>query len=221
MGKLITGINVNKVITFNSFINMVKKSQKTKIGDVKEVNGQQYICKGLSTTGKPIWRKNEEIEKAHNVGDAHPSKPWVWTEYKPGKFDWRPVKAGQAQKTATESESGKTQQQAPQKKLEDMTPDELVDYAKNASTDALVKVVNDTKQDKSLRQIAFNQLKTRDDYDKTKVKSSDLSGGYSAKPKPKIQYKTKKPDVEIPDVEDWEAPDKSGGMCDRSDIWLS
>lgn len=38
------------------------------------------------------------IEKGHNVGDPHPSKPWVWTEYKPGKFDWRPVKAG-AQKT--------------------------------------------------------------------------------------------------------------------------
>jgi hypothetical protein len=25
----------------------------------------------------------------HQVGDKHPSKPWVWTEYAPGKFDWR------------------------------------------------------------------------------------------------------------------------------------
>lgn len=25
----------------------------------------------------------------HNVGDKHPTKPWIWTEYKPGKFDWR------------------------------------------------------------------------------------------------------------------------------------
>ena len=74
---------------------MVNKSQKVKIGDVKEVNGQHYICKGLSTTGKPIWRKNEVIEKAHNVGDPNPKNPdWVWTEYAPGKFDYRKKKSG-------------------------------------------------------------------------------------------------------------------------------
>lgn len=26
---------------------------------------------------------------ARKVGDHHPTKPWIWTEYKPGKFDWR------------------------------------------------------------------------------------------------------------------------------------
>lgn len=30
-----------------------------------------------------------DIEKAHNVGDVHPNDKWVWTEYAPGKFDWR------------------------------------------------------------------------------------------------------------------------------------
>ena len=25
----------------------------------------------------------------HKIGDKHPTKPWVWTEYAPGKFDWR------------------------------------------------------------------------------------------------------------------------------------
>lgn len=25
----------------------------------------------------------------HKVGDKHPTKPWEWTEYAPGKFDWR------------------------------------------------------------------------------------------------------------------------------------
>lgn len=39
----------------------------------------------------------EIIEKAHKVGDAHPKgKNLVWTEYKPGKFDWRPPKKGDA-----------------------------------------------------------------------------------------------------------------------------
>ena len=35
---------------------------------------------------------NREIEKAvtRQVGDSHPKNPdLVWTEYKPGKFDWR------------------------------------------------------------------------------------------------------------------------------------
>lgn len=35
---------------------------------------------------------NEDLEKAHQVGDIHPNGKWVWTEYKPGKFDWRPPK---------------------------------------------------------------------------------------------------------------------------------
>ena len=29
------------------------------------------------------------FEKAHKVGDVHPNGKYVWTEYKPGKFDWR------------------------------------------------------------------------------------------------------------------------------------
>lgn len=31
----------------------------------------------------------EKARQAHQIGDHHPSKPWVWAEYKPGKFDWR------------------------------------------------------------------------------------------------------------------------------------
>ena len=35
---------------------------------------------------------NEDLEKAHQVGDIHPNGKWVWTEYRPGHFDWRPLK---------------------------------------------------------------------------------------------------------------------------------
>lgn len=34
----------------------------------------------------------DNIEKGHNIGDLHPTEPWIWTEYKPGKFDWRKIK---------------------------------------------------------------------------------------------------------------------------------
>ncbi len=28
------------------------------------------------------------------MGDIHPNGKWVWTEIKPGKFDWRVIKKG-------------------------------------------------------------------------------------------------------------------------------
>ena len=35
---------------------------------------------------------DEEVMKARQVGDMHPNGKWVWTEYRPGHFDWRPLK---------------------------------------------------------------------------------------------------------------------------------
>lgn len=169
-----------------------------------------------------LMKKRKEglnIEKAnHQVGEVHPNGRDIWTEWAPGKFDWK-SKNGKywkgktpAAQPAPATPKQSVQSSSPVKKVEDMTPTELIDYAKNASTDSLVKVVNDKKKDKSLRQIAFNQLKTRSDYDKTKVTSSDLSGGYTSKPMPKIEYKTKKPEVEVDSdtFKDYEIPTPQG-----------
>lgn len=35
---------------------------------------------------------NEDLEKAHQVGDIHPNGKWVWTQLPSGKFDWRVIK---------------------------------------------------------------------------------------------------------------------------------
>lgn len=46
--------------------------------------------------------KEKKAETARKVGDVHPNNPtWVWTEYKPGKFDWRtnPADKKQGQRT--------------------------------------------------------------------------------------------------------------------------
>ena len=169
------------------------------------------------------------FEKAtkHQVGDTN-SMGYVWVEYKPGKFDWRPPKhkavlamqqngGGQPKATAQPQQNSNAggqpkQQTTPKKNLSDYTPNELVDFANQASTSSLEKIVNDKKQDQDIRQIAFNVLKKRSDYDKTKVDSSDLSGGHVAKPMPKVQYKTKKPaiDIELPDTWTVRAPGKNG-----------
>lgn len=39
--------------------------------------------------------EEDDIEKARAVGEMHSNGKWVWTEYKPGKFDWRGIPAGQ------------------------------------------------------------------------------------------------------------------------------
>lgn len=166
------------------------------------------------------------LEKAHAVGDVHPKHPnLVWTEYKPGKFDWRNTGSGGKKKTddggsnkvakKTDDDEGSKPQKsvaAPntKKALSDYTPDELVSFAENASTSQLTAAVNDKKNDPQARQIIFNVLKKRDDYDKGSVDSSDLQGGHIARPEAKIQYKTKKPEVYPGEFDDWSIQLPSG-----------
>ena len=33
-----------------------------------------------------------ELEKAHKVGDVHPNGKWVWTQLPSGRYDWRVIK---------------------------------------------------------------------------------------------------------------------------------
>lgn len=45
-------------------------------------------------TDKEKQPKEKIAKTARKVGDVHPKHPtWVWTEYKPGKFDWRADKS--------------------------------------------------------------------------------------------------------------------------------
>lgn len=173
---------------------------------------------------------NNVIEKAHQVGDTRQNKQGkteVWTQLPNGKFDWRVQKKKKDDSQAPQSGSQKTStpqpsdggqkpsggkpaapkpaggQPAQKKDFADMAPDEIVAYAEAAATQALEAVVNDKKTDKDVRQVAFNVLRKRDDYDKTKVDSSDLDGGHYPKKQPKIQYQKKKPadgvEFDVPD----------------------
>lgn len=185
-------------------------------------------------------------------GDPHPSRPdLVWSSSAAGgKGDWRKRKksdtsapqgsgnggqqtpkkddtqaGGQSQQTTTQGAQPKPSTGTQPKGFEDMTPDEIVSYAESAATNALEAVVNDKKQNKDVRQIAFNVLKKRDDYDKTKVDSSDLNGGYTPKKKAKIQYKTKKPadgvEFEVPDEWTISVPNPKTGRNENKPVSAS
>lgn len=60
----------------------------------KNVSDEQ-IVKQEKSQKKAADNNNRKSEikpgapKIRKVGDHHPNHPWVWTEYKKGKFDWR------------------------------------------------------------------------------------------------------------------------------------
>ena len=157
--------------------------------------------------------KEMYIEKARQAGDVHPNGKWVWTEYKPGKFDWRPMKkTNQSDSSGDGKQSTAKEEEQPvaKKNLTDYSPTELVKFAQGATTAALEGVVNDKNQHKDVRQIAFNVLKKRNDYNKDKVDSSDLDGGVK-----KYSYTKKKPEVDI-NTKNWVFRNASGKNIDRA-----
>lgn len=118
------------------------KSGKAKNADSKKAEPK---------TKEEKQPKEKKAETARKVGDVHPNHPtWVWTEYKPGKFDWRtnPADKKQGQRTdkATTSEKksepkkdtkkatnkkvakgGKVEKEAPKKEeKKELTIDEFV-----------------------------------------------------------------------------------------------
>ena len=65
--------------------------------DIEKAIGAGYDLEGGN---------GDEVAKAHQVGDAHPNGKWVWTEYAPGKFDWRGIKKNATEKKQKEEGSG-------------------------------------------------------------------------------------------------------------------
>lgn len=134
--------------------------------------------------------KNEEtIEKAvsRQVGDTHPNGKWVWTEYKPGKFDWRPIKGKKAQQSGDGSSSGgeddgagkKTPSKpsasqiagAKAKAGKPMNSQQLLVWAQKTSDDNLLKVANSKNGNAQMRKIAYDALEQRG-FDMTQVDTS-------------------------------------------------
>ena len=73
--------------------------------------------KSVKTTSEE--RKSESKQKRapkHKVGDLHRNGKWIWTEYKPGKFDWRNIpkdgKKFQGHKSRTEKGTEKPEKKS-------------------------------------------------------------------------------------------------------------
>ena len=86
----------------------------------EEINAHRLAVQENIKKAFEIGFTGNDIEKAHQVGDIHPNGKWVWTEYKPGKFDWRPPKRrGSADNTPKGSDASakKEEDESDKKKL--------------------------------------------------------------------------------------------------------
>lgn len=138
--------------------------------------------------------KNEEIiEKAvsRQVGDMHKNGKWVWTEYKPGKFDWRPVKNKQQSGGGSssgggeddDSAAGTSTKKTPSKPTaaqvagakakagKPMNSQQLLVWAQKTSDDNLLKVANSKNGNAQMRKIAYDALESRG-FDMSQVDTS-------------------------------------------------
>lgn len=129
-------------------------------------------------------QNKDEIEKAvqRKVGDLHPNGKWVWTEYKPGKFDWRPSKknaigvAGGSSDGADKKTTATTSKTTSAKSgAKPMNSQKLIQWAATTSDDNLLKVANSRNGNAQMRMIAYKQLESRG-FDMSKVDTSGTLG---------------------------------------------
>ena len=87
----------------------------------EEINAhRQAVQENIEKAFEVGFTGNEDLEKAHQVGDIHPNGKWVWTQLPSGKYDWRLIKK-QSQSTVPSQQNVNKQQ-----KTEDgLTKEEL------------------------------------------------------------------------------------------------
>ena len=72
----------------------------------KELNAhRQAVQENIKKAFEIGFTGNEDLEKAHQVGDIHPNGKWVWTQLPSGKYDWRVIKNKQGDNSAKNSSS--------------------------------------------------------------------------------------------------------------------
>ena len=82
----------------------------------EELNAhRQAVQENIKKAFEVGFTGNEDLEKAHQVGDIHPNGKWVWTQLPSGKYDWRVIKKKDGQGTgAPAAQPAATQKPAAQ-----------------------------------------------------------------------------------------------------------
>lgn len=121
---------------------------------------------------------DEEVMKAHQVGDMHPNGKWVWTEYRPGHFDWRPLK-GRGGVDRTPQGGGDDKKST---KQETGNNDDFETFAKQYEKEFRKKYPNSMSKNSEIREGAlreWNKKHSSGNEDKKKIAGvSDIMEGF-------------------------------------------
>lgn len=87
-GKILDEIENAGIISSTTSVDLTKNIEFTTPKFIEWLNFQKSIKRETLDSSQD---KEKIITKRgkHFVGEKHPTQPWVWTEYAPGKFDWR------------------------------------------------------------------------------------------------------------------------------------
>ena len=80
-------------------------------------------------SGKTTSTTKKTSGTARKVGDHHPTKPWIWTEYAPGKFDWRTDKTKSGEKKVVGKKNNTEKKQTKKKEPKKITVDDFINNA--------------------------------------------------------------------------------------------
>ena len=126
--ELVKMLNDTEVV-FNDDIKAILSSRLQNFADAKEAckkaveEAPKKATKAESTPKAEAKKPTEKKEttkpaiSTRKVGDIHKNGKWVWTEYAPGKFDWRTIpsmkqKTGAKPKVETEGKKAEKKQTA-------------------------------------------------------------------------------------------------------------
>lgn len=99
------------------------KTEKKETKKAAPDKANKADSKKAEPKAKEEKQPNEKkAETARKVGDVHPNHPtWVWTEYKPGKFDWRTNPADKKQGQRTDKATTSEKKSEPKKDMKKAT----------------------------------------------------------------------------------------------------
>ena len=119
---------------------LVKKNASAKAETTPKSTESKKASKTTTATKKTAGT-------ARKVGDHHPTKPWIWTEYKPGKFDWRTDKTATGEKKVVAKKNKTDKKQT--KKAEE---------PKQITTEEFIGITQKNKRNLSATQAEYLKL---------------------------------------------------------------
>ena len=113
---------------YNQLVKLAAKEIEEKMKNAAPKAETTTKSTASNKSGKTTSTTKKTSGTARKVGDHHPTKPWIWTEYAPGKFDWRIDKTMTGEKKAVAKKNKTTKKVT--KKSEQITTEEFISITK-------------------------------------------------------------------------------------------